>query len=218
MEISVTAWEKYKPQGTAGILYPPNANYTRPTRGSGVRREEGYGAALRVQPALQDDGGGKLVEFMTADVAVCWIITGSLERGMSFGGGEALVPEVDGEGWLVRGLCNERLELFDEEMDAPGLAAGISGEVQRVSDDNAGAAMAAGEAEDGALVAAGLRALEGKQRLRDAQGIGERDADAAGADVEAEPGLRGAEPGLGLTGKWHIRHALMIARGDRLAD
>jgi hypothetical protein len=49
--------------------------------------------------------------------------------------------------------------------------------------------MATGEAEDGALVTAGLRPLEGEQRLRDAQGVRERNADAAGADVEAEPGL-----------------------------
>jgi hypothetical protein len=101
---------------------------------------------------------------------------------------------VDGEGWIVSGFTivpfqDEGLELMDETVDAFGLAAGVSGEVKRVADNDAGAAMAAGEAEDGALVAAGLGALDGEQRLGDAQGVGERDADAAGADVEAEPGL-----------------------------
>ena len=74
-------------------------------------------------------------------------------------------------------------------MDALGLAAAVSGEVQRIADDDAGAAVAACEAEDGALIAAGLRALDGEQRLRDAERVGERDTDAARADIEAEPGL-----------------------------
>ncbi len=145
-----------------------------------------------IQPALQDDGGSELIDAVKADVpvcmAVCRVVTGGLEDGMGLGGGEALVPEMDGERW-VAGFCNERFELVDEAMDALGLAAGVSGEVERVADDDAGTAMAAGEAEDGALVAAGLSAFEGEQRLRDAKGVGERDTDAAGADVEAEPGL-----------------------------
>ena len=86
-------------------------------------------------------------------------------------------------------MQNESFQLVDETMDAAGLAAVVSGEMQRVADDDADAAMAAGKTEDRALIAAGLRALEGEQRLRDAQGVGERDADAAGSDVEAEPGL-----------------------------
>ena len=137
---------------------------------------------------------------------------------MGLGSGEALVPEMDGEGWMVRRFRNEGLQLIDETVDALGLAAGVSGEVQRVADNDAGAAMAAGEAEDGALVAAGLRTLDGEQRLGDAQGIGERDTDAAGTDVEAKPGLGAVEASLKLTGKWHVRHALMIARGGRGED
>jgi len=100
---------------------------------------------------------------------------------------------MDGERWaagftVVRFL-DEGLELVNEAVDAFGLAAGVSGEVERVADDDPGTAMAAGEAEDGALVATGLCALDGEQRLRDAQGIRERDTDAAGADIETEPGL-----------------------------
>jgi hypothetical protein len=74
-------------------------------------------------------------------------------------------------------------------MDALGLAAAISGEVQRIADDDAGAVVTACESEDGALIAAGLGALDGEERLRNAERIGERDTDAAGADIEAEPRL-----------------------------
>jgi hypothetical protein len=188
MEISGTAWEKHKPQGTAGILYPPKANYTSPDTGLSIRRQEGYDAALCVQPALQDDGGGELVDDVAAVIAFCRIVTGCLESGVGLGGGEALVPEMDGERW-VAGFCDEGFELVDEAMDPLGLAAGVSGEVERVADDDAGTVMAAGEAKDGALVAAGLRAIDGEKRLRDAENAGERDTDAARADIETEPRL-----------------------------
>lgn len=137
---------------------------------------------------------------------------GGVHGHVSLGGRETLVPEVDGKdgafrpGLCCRGLCrhpglleHERVELLDEAVDAFGLAAFVSGEVERVADDDAAAAMAAGQAQDGALVAARVGALEHHQRLRDAEGIGERDADAARADVKAEPGLGG------------IRHGAMIA-------
>ena len=57
-------------------------------------------------------------------------------------------------------------------VDALGLAAAISGEVQRVPDDDACTTVAAGEAEDRALIAAGLRALDGQQGLGDTEGVG----------------------------------------------
>jgi hypothetical protein len=95
----------------------------------------------------------------------------------------------------------ERLEFIDEAMDAVGLAAAISGEVQRIADDDAGAVVTACEPEDGALIAAGLGALDSEERLRNAEDIGERDSDAAGTDIEAEPRLE-------------LRaHAAMIATG-----
>lgn len=83
--------------------------------------------------------------------------------------------------------------------------------MQRVANDDAGAAMTPRQAEDGALVASGLCTLDGEQGLRDAEGVGERNPDAAGAHVEAEPKLR-------LTGKWHCRHAMMIASKARSRD
>ena len=121
---------------------------------------------------------------------------------MSLGGGEALVPEMNCEADAVRGSVfwgvfvllgrrfgDERLEFIDKAVDAVGLAAAISGEVQRIADDDAGAVVTAYKSEDGPLIAAGLRALDSEERLRNAEGIGERDTDAAGADIEAEPRL-----------------------------
>jgi hypothetical protein len=126
-------------------------------------------------------------------------VAGGFEGGVRLGGGEALVPQMNGEGGTVCGrsvfapldgrLGEERLELIDKAMDAVGLAAAISGEVQRVADDDADAVVAAGESEDGALIATGLGALDGEERLRNAERIGERDTNAARANIEAEPGL-----------------------------
>jgi hypothetical protein len=142
-----------------------------------------------VQPALQDDGRSELVDPVKADVAVCGIVTGCLESGVGLGGGEALVPEMDRESRTIRRFRDEGFQLIDEAMDALRLPACVPGEVQRVADHDPGTAMPAGEAQDGALVTAWLRALDGKQGLCDAQSVGERDTDAARSNIEAEPGL-----------------------------
>jgi len=209
MAISVTAWEKHKPQGTAGIRYPPKPHYTTPG-GLRNRRQEGDAATLRVEPALQDEGGGELVDFAAGSLAR--VVAGGFQGGMSLCGGEALVPEMNGEAGAVRGgvfrgifvspgwrFGDERLEFIDKAVDAVGLPAAISGEVQRIADDDAGAVVTACEPEDGALITARLSALDGEERLRNAKRIGERDTDSAGADIEAEPGVE------------LRRHAAMIA-------
>jgi hypothetical protein len=118
---------------------------------------------------------------------------------MRLGGGEALVPEMNGEAGAVcgrgvfalldGGLGKERLEFIDKAVDPLGLAAAISGEVQRIADDDAGTVVTACQPEDGALIAAELGALDCEERLRNAECIRERDTDAAGADIEAEPRL-----------------------------
>jgi hypothetical protein len=203
MEISVTAWEKHKPQGTAGIRYPPTLDYTMPG-GLRIRRKEGDAAGLCIEPALQNEGGGELVDYATANgtapataglMVAGGIVARRFEGSVSLDGGEALIPQVDDEAGAIRGrgvflplvwrLGDERFELVDEAMDALGLAAAIAGEVQWVADDNAGAPVTARETEDRALVAAGLAALDGEERLRDAERVGERDTDAARADIEA---------------------------------
>jgi hypothetical protein len=186
---------------------------------------------LRVEPALKDEGGGKLIDFAAGSSAR--VVAGDLEGGVGLGGGETLVPEVDCEagaicsgrafgrlGWDSEGLGfgDESLELVYKAVDALGLAAAVSGKVQRIADDDTGAAVAARKTEDRALIAAGLGSLDGEERLRDAERVGECDTDAARAYIEAEPGLRKDSPGLQLTGKWHSRHPLMIAREGRNAE
>jgi hypothetical protein len=173
---------------------------------------------------------------VTPRVGIGGIMTGGLEGGMGFSCGEALVPEVDSDtgaicsqggfgwlrlglagfgssnrGWRDRGFGDECFELVYKAVDAIGLATAISREVQRIAHDDAGAAVAAREAEDGTVIPAGLCALDGEERLRDAERVGERDTDAAGADIKPEPRLQ-------LTRKWHVRHALMIARGSQGED
>ena len=96
----MTAWEKHKPQGTAGIRYPPKPHYTTPG-GLRNRRKEGYGAALGVEPALQDEGGGELVDFAAGMPGDRRIVAGGFEGGVGLGGGEALVPEMNGEAGVV---------------------------------------------------------------------------------------------------------------------
>ena len=76
--------------------------------------------------------------------------------------------------------------------------------MQRIAHDDSGAAVTPSQAEDGTLIASRLRSLDGEQGLRDAEGVGERNPDTAGAYIEAEQRLR-------LTGKWYCRHAMMIA-------
>ena len=66
-------------------------------------RKEGYGTAPGVEPALQDEGGGKLVDDASpARLATRGMVASGFERGLGFGSREALIPEVDGEVDSVR--------------------------------------------------------------------------------------------------------------------
>src|SRR5882757_10071275 len=114
------------------------------------------------------------------------------ECSVDLGGGKPLIPEVNGDAGVacigkvfscLGHLGDERLQLVHKAMDALGLAAVVSGKMQRIADDDAGATVTARQAEDGALVAAGLRALDGEQGLCNAERVGERNTDAARADV-----------------------------------
>lgn len=155
---------------------------------------------MRVEPALEDKRGGELVDFVATRVGIGGIMAGGFEDGVSLGGREAFVPEVNREadreaGAIYRracfgkGLGDECFEFINKAVDALGLAATVSREMQRIADDDAGAAVAAQEAEDRTLVPTRLGALDGEQRLGDTERIGERDPDAARADIEAEPRL-----------------------------
>ena len=67
-----------------------------------------------VQPALENDGGGELVDHVAAGIAVRRIVAGGQEGSVGLGGGEALVPEMDGEGWVI-GFAAVRFGACDAE-------------------------------------------------------------------------------------------------------
>jgi len=195
----VTAWEKHKPQGNGRDSVSAKAPLYDGCGRLWTGRKQGYGVALSIEPTLQDEGGGKLVDETTAglaaNAAIGRMVACRFERCVGLGGGKALVPEMNGEAGMATigdvfvcvGRCfgDERLQLIHKAMDPLGLGAAVSGEVERIADDDAGATVAACKAENGAQVAAGLRTLDGEQGLRHAERIRERDTDAAGADIEA---------------------------------
>lgn len=65
---------------------------------------------MRIEPALEDKGGGELVDDASAHVAaggaIGRVVAGGLERGVDLCGGETLVPEMNGEAGVlpVRGV------------------------------------------------------------------------------------------------------------------
>ena len=216
MKVSVAAREKHKPQGTAGI-WVRQSTIIRRMGGLEVWWKKGDGTAPGIEPALENERGGELINDVTPAGGIA---TGCVQGGVGFRGGETLVPEVNfkggrgvcrcGIGWIGDGFhgCfvlrgKDYLELVDKGMDALCLAAVATGEMEWIADNDSHAAVAASEAQDGALIATGLRAFEGEQRLRDPEHVGERDADAAGTDVEAKPDRLG------------FAHAAMIARCHR---
>jgi hypothetical protein len=105
-------------------------------------------------------------------------VAGVVEMAVGLGGGEALVPEVDGEGELGAEVGGEGLGLG-------GLGALVAGHVEGIADDGLGDLVLAEETGDGLEVRAAAGAVEGEDGLRgEAEGVGEGDADAAVADVE----------------------------------
>lgn len=53
---------------------------------------------MGVEPALEDEGGGEPINQMAAGMAVAGVVAGGFERGVGLGGGEAFVPEMNGQG------------------------------------------------------------------------------------------------------------------------
>ena len=114
-------------------------------------------------------------------------VSGFVEDLVGFAGGEAFVPEVDGQ-------AGELAELGGEGLGFGGAGAWFAGKMEGVADNDARDRVAAGEAGDGAEVFAGVAAAEeGEDGLGgEAKLVRDGDADAAGADVEGEKtGRRG---------------------------
>ena len=145
----------------------------------------GCGLGAGLHPVSEDDDGGHLID----DVfAIALGVAGFVEDLVGGDGGEALVPEVDGE---VGALA----EFGGELLDFGGPGGDIAGEVEGVADDYFGDFVPAGEAGEVAEIFASGFAVEGEEGLGGvAEGVGEGYADADFADVEGE----GAEFALGF--------------------
>ena len=153
------------------------------------------GGALVGEKRLKDERGGNLVDDAAVSLAR---VAGLKEHLVSFMGGEALIPQMDGQ-------SGELAKLGGEGLRFEGLGPGIAREQQRIADDDCGHLVAAGEAGEGAHIVAGVAfALEGHDGLRgEAKLVGNGDADAAVADVKSEVA------GLGLAGqRWLLDNSL----------
>lgn len=99
---------------------------------------------------------------------------------MRLSGSEALVPEVDGEG---EGFA----ERFGESVGSGGLGADVAGHIEGIAQDDGGAAVFAQEAAEGFKVLLLVFADQGEDGLSgEAELVGDSDADAAGAEIEAQ--------------------------------
>ena len=146
---------------------------------------------MSVEEALQNQYGSHLIDNLAVGGGGA---SGSLEVAMGFGRGEPLVPEVDGE---REGLA----EGAGKGAGEGGLGADVAGKMQRIADDDGGAAVFAEETAEGSEVLLRIFADQGEDGLGgEAEFVGDGDTDAAAAEIEAE------EAGL---------HRNMLARTQR---
>jgi hypothetical protein len=145
--------------------------------GGGLRR--GLRVTFLVEEGLEDEGGGDLVD---EGFVLLTGMSGLVEDLVGFAGGEALVPEMDGQ-------AGERAEFGGKGLGFGGAWALVAGEeVQGVADDDADDGEPAGETRDGTEVFARVAAgFEGQDGLGgEAEFVRDGDADAFGTDVEGE--------------------------------
>ena len=106
--------------------------------------------------------------------------SGSMEVAMGLGGGQALIPKVDGEGELG-------VEDVGEGVGLCGLGAEVAGHVEGIAQHNGGTIELAEQAAQRLQVLLRVFADEGEDGLSgEAQLIGHRDADTAVTEIEAE--------------------------------
>jgi hypothetical protein len=136
-----------------------------------------FAGAVGVDKALQNQHGSDLVDnFSMAGKGA----SGGVQVAMSLGRGEALVPEMDGEG---EGLAKR----FGEGVGSGGLGADVTGHIQGIAEDDGGAAVFAEEAAEGFEVLPLVFADQGENGLGGkAELVGDGDADAAASEIEAQ--------------------------------
>jgi len=133
---------------------------------------------------LQDENGSDLVDDSAMFGAGA---SRGMQVAMGFGGGQALVPEVDGQAGFVA-------EELGESLSLRGLGTLISGHVEGVADDDPGAAIFADKAGERFEVLLAVGARESEDGLRgETERVGDGDTNAAVSDVEThEPGGSGS--------------------------
>ena len=131
-----------------------------------------------VEEGLENQSGGNLID----DAAVLLAgVAGLIEDAVRLVGGQALVPEVDGQ-------AGELAEFGGEVLGLLRLGAGLAGEMDWIADHQSHDGVAACQAGEGAQVfTAVAAAFQGEDRLGGkAELVADGHADAAIADVEAE--------------------------------
>jgi hypothetical protein len=130
-----------------------------------------------VKVTLQDENGGNLVDNLAMFAAGA---AGGVQMAMSFGGGQTLIPEVDGQAGLPSQNLRKGLSLY-------GLRAKVPGHVEGISNHDLGAGEPADDPLERFEVLAAVGPNQGEHRLRgQAHGIGDGDPDTAVANVEPE--------------------------------
>ena len=140
--------------------------------------------AASFKEGLEDKDGGDLIDDVFAADALAVggaAMAEGVEVAVGFGGGKALIPEMDGEA-----------ELFAERggkgLSAGGLRALVAGHVEWVADDGFGdRRVLAQDAGDGFQVVLQAPAVQREERLGGvAERVGQGQADAALANIKAE--------------------------------
>ena len=132
---------------------------------------------MGIEEALEDQDGGDLVDHGAMFGAGA---AGSVEMAVSFGGGEALVPQVNGES---KGFAQR----FGKGMGLGSLGTDVAGHIQGIAENDGGAAKFAEDAAQGFEILLDVFADQGQDGLgREAKLVGDSDANAAVAEVETE--------------------------------
>jgi hypothetical protein len=130
-----------------------------------------------VEEALQNQHGSDLVDDLAVGFAGA---AGGVEMAVGFGGGEAFVPEVDGES---EGFAED----FGKNLGSGGLGAEVAGKVEGIAQDDGGAVEFPEQSGEGLEILTEVAADEGEHRLGgEAQLVGDGNADTASAIIESE--------------------------------
>ena len=152
---------------------------------------------MRVKETLQNQYGSHLIHHLTMAGKRP---SGGLQVAMGFGRCEAFVPEVNRHG-------KGRAQRVGKGLGFDGLGAHVSGHVQRMAEDDSGAAESAQEAAERFQVLFLVFSHQSHYRLRgEPEFVRNRDADAPAAEIEAhEAGLHNPDTIASTWRKPHLR-------------